>query len=287
MNPSILDQIKSFFKSGNYLYQTIAVNIGLFFVFNLFRALAPEFYISSIRLIGLSADVVSYYWAPWTYLTYIFTHTDLNHILYNMLWLYFMGRILSDLYGQKRFLEIFIYGGISGGALYVLSAYLTPFVGVGSYLIGASAGVTAVMIAIALLQPNYRLNLILLGPVPLKYVALVGFLMSSVVDFNVNSGGKIAHIGGAVFGAAYGYYLPLGKDIARPITSFLEAMYTAIFKRPKIKVVHKNANPTAAKTASSTFSQEKVDQILDKISKSGYDSLSKAEKEYLFNINNK
>lgn len=287
MNNNFIHQIKAFFKTGNYLHQVIAVNVALFVVFNLLRALAPTTYILSMRLFGLSADVVSYFWAPWTYITYIFTHTDLNHILYNMLWLYFMGRILSDLYGQKRFLEIFMYGGISGGVLYVISAYVTPFVGVESYLIGASAGVTAVLIAIALLQPNYRLNLLILGPVELKYIALVGFIMSSIVDFNINSGGKIAHIGGAIFGAAYGYFLPKGRDIALPITSVIEKLYNSIFNRPKIKVVHKNSKQRKTTTQTDSFSQERVDQILDKISKSGYDSLSKAEKEYLFNINNK
>jgi hypothetical protein len=142
------------------------------------------------------------------------------------------------------------------------------------------------MIAIALLQPNYRINLLILGSVELKYIALVGFIMSSLVDFNVNSGGKIAHIGGAIFGAAYGYYLPKGKDIAAPLSNGVTGLINRIFNAPKIKVVHRN-KAHQKETKSHGYSQERVDQILDKISKSGYDSLSKAEKEYLFNINNK
>lgn len=287
MTNSIISDIRHIFRSGNYLLQIIVANVALFVILNIALALTPGSVSSTIiRFFALSADMSTYFWRFWTFFTYMFTHLGLWHIFFNMMWLYWMGRILVDLYGQKRVLELYIYGGLAGGIIYILSSYLLPSVSLNSYLIGASAGVMAVMIAIGVLQPNYQLRLPLFGWVSLKYIVLVGFLTSSVVDLNLNTGGKLAHFGGAIYGGLFAYYLPKGVDINKEVSQFFISIMELVRRKPKLKVVHKNTEYSRSKTEN-TPSQEEIDMILDKISKSGYDSLTKKEKETLFNFGRK
>jgi len=281
MNNSIFNDIKRVFTTKNYLYQIILVNAIVFITLNLVIALTPRsFSINIVRIFALPGNAPNSLLLFWTYFTYMFTHVGFWHIVGNMIWLYWMGMILADLYGQKRVLQLYIYGGLAGGILYVLSTIILPNNDDNSYLIGASGGVMAVMIAIGILQPNYKLRLILFGEVSLKYLVLVGFLYSTVMDLNLNTGGKIAHFGGAAFGAIFAYYLPKGLDVTHRMNSWFNAI-SSLFNRPKIKVVHKTKNHKNTNTTSKQ-DQEQVDIILDKISKSGYESLSKKEKDFLF-----
>ncbi len=282
MTNSIFHDIKQAFKNGNYLFQIIIVNAVVFVGLNLVIALTPKnVSIEIIRFFALSADVSTYYWMVWTYFTYMFTHLGLSHFIFNMLWLYWMGIILSDLYGHKRVLELYVYGGLAGGFIYVISALILPVVSINSYLIGASAGVMAVMIAIGVLQPNYKLHLPFLGPIAIKYIVLIGFLTSTVVDLNFNTGGKLAHFGGAAYGVLFAYYLPRGLDINEPITKWFLKIFELFKSQPKIKVVHSNKNFKKS-NEKPKVNQSTIDAILDKISKYGYDSLSKKEKDDLF-----
>lgn len=282
MTNSIFDDIKQAFKNGNYLFQIIIINAIIFIGLNIVIAITPKNVSSEVlRFFALSADVSSYYWMIWTYFSYMFTHLGLSHFVFNMLWLYWMGLILSDLYGQKRVLELYIYGGLAGGIVYVLSAFIFPNVSIDSYLIGASAGVMAVMIAIGVLQPNYQVRLPFIGLTSIKYIVLVGFLTSTVVDLNYNTGGKLAHFGGAAYGAFFAYYLPRGIDINKPISQWFLKFKELFSNKPKIKVVHSNKDFKKPKSESN-INQATIDLILDKISKYGYDSLSKKEKDDLF-----
>jgi len=282
MGTSIFNDIKQVFKSGNYLYQIIIVNAVVLIILNVIIALTPSLVSSEvIRALALPANASDSLLLFWTYFTYMFTHTGLWHFASNMLWLYWMGIIFADLYGQKRVLQLYIYGGLTGGVLYVLSSFVLPTVSPNGYLIGASAGVMSVMIAIGVLQPNYKLRLVFFGEVSLKYLVMVGFLFSTVLDLNQNTGGKIAHFGGAAFGAFFAYYLPKGTDITSTFTKWFESIKSLFTRKSKIKVVHKSKNYTNTKSTSKQ-DQAQVDVILDKISKSGYDSLTKAEKDFLF-----
>jgi membrane associated rhomboid family serine protease len=282
MNNSIFDDIKNVFKSNNYLYQIIIANAVVFLFLNVALAITPPESSNTIKqFFGLSADFNTYYWRVWTYFTYMFTHIGFRHLFFNMLLLYMLGQVLADLYGQKRLLLTYIFGGLLGGLLYMLSAFVIPNVSPDSYLIGASAGVMAVIIAIGFLQPSYMMQ-IFTYRVQLKYVVLVAFILSSVLYLDTNTGGKVAHFGGALYGFLFAYYLPKGLDINLFIEKLLSSL-TGIFKsKSKIKVVHKNKSH--AKSNTSKASQAEVDKILDKISKSGYDSLTKTEKEFLFNF---
>ena len=282
MNNSIFDDIKNVFKSNNYLYQIIIANAAVFLILNIALAVTPPELSNTIKqFLGLSADFSTYYWRIWTYFTYMFTHIGFRHLFFNMLLLYMLGQVLADLYGQKRLLLTYIFGGLLGGVLYMLSSVVIPNVSPDSYLIGASAGVMAVIIAIGFLQPNYMMQ-IFTYRVQLKYVVLVAFIISSVLYLDTNTGGKVAHFGGALYGFLFAYYLPKGLDINLFIEKFFSS-FTSIFKsKSKIKVVHKNKSH--AKSSTNKASQAEVDKILDKISKSGYDSLTKTEKEFLFNF---
>ena len=282
MNNSIFNDIKQIFSTKNYLYQIIIVNAVVFILLNIVIALTPKsFSLNIVRALALPGDATDSLLLFWTYFTYMFTHVGMWHFLMNMLWLYWMGVILVDLYGQKRLLQLYIYGGLAGGIIYVISASILPAISANSYLIGASAGVMAVMVGIGFLQPNYKLRLVIFGAVPLKYLALIGFVTSTILDANLNTGGKIAHVGGGLFGLLFGYYLSRGIDINRPINNFFESIVSLFKKKPKIKVVHKSKNYTNTKFTSKQ-DQAQVDVILDKISKSGYDSLTKSEKDFLF-----
>tara|TARA_R110002050_G_scaffold80768_1_gene172702 strand:- start:5104 stop:5961 length:858 start_codon:yes stop_codon:yes gene_type:complete len=285
MNNSILDDLKNVFRSNNYLYQVIIVNAVVFVFLNIIEAVSPnDTYNSVIRFLGLSADFGTYYWRIWTYFTYMFTHVGFNHLFFNMLLLYMIGRIFSDLYGAKRFLETYLLAGLFAGILYMLSSLIIPSVSTQGYLIGASGAVMGVIVAIGFLQPNYMVQLFTFR-VSLKYVVLTAFILSSVLYLDKNTGGKIAHFGGAAYGYLFAYYLPKGLDINQFFIRIFESFKQLFTRKSKIKVVHKNKNYTKPKT--SQQDQNEVDKILDKISKSGYDSLSKAEKEFLFNFGKK
>ena len=285
MNNSILDDLKNVFRSKNYLYQVIIINAVVFVLLNIAIAISPgDAYNSVIRSLGLSANFSTYFWRIWTYFTYMFTHTGFNHVFFNMLLLYMIGRIFSDLYGSKRFLETYIYSGLFSGVLYMISSNIIPNVSPDSYLIGASGAVMGIVIAIGFLQPNYIVG-IFTYKVQLKYVVLTAFILSSVLYIDKNTGGKVAHFGGALYGYLFAYYLPKGLDINKYLTNFFSIFKKLFASKPKIKVVHKNKNHQ--KQSTTKQDQAEVDKILDKISKSGYDSLTKAEKEFLFNFGKK
>jgi membrane associated rhomboid family serine protease len=181
MNNSIFKDILEVFKSKNYLFQIIILNAVVFILLNVILAIVPdEAEQGVVRFFGLSADISTYYWRIWTLVTYMFTHVGLSHVFFNMFLLYFIGRIFVDLYGQKRLLQGFIYGGIVGGLLYMVSSVVVTTVSPGSYLIGASGGVMAIIVATGFLQPNYMVT-VFTYRISLKYVVLVAFITSSVL----------------------------------------------------------------------------------------------------------
>lgn len=284
MNNSIFTDLKKVFKSDNYLYQIIIINAVIFVLLNVILAATPiESHPSTLRYFGLSADLNQYFWRIWTYFSYMFTHVAFNHLFFNMLLLYMIGRIFADLYGNVRFLETYIYGGLLGGILFVASAYVAPSMSVSHYLIGASAAVMSVVVAIGFLQPEYMLH-IFTFKVPLKYVVLIAFITSTILYLDKNTGGKMAHFGGAAYGFLFAYYLKRGTNINDPITKFFKS-FTTILGPGKMKVVHKNTKFNKEKQ--DRVKQEEIDKILDKISKSGYDSLTKVEKDFLFKFGKK
>lgn len=297
---SFLDDFKLAFKTGNVLNQIIIVNavlflavavVGVFFTFGGQKDVFEVF--TSYLMLPSSVDTLLT--QPWTIITYFFFHKGFMHILFNMLYMYWFGRIISEYLGQNKLLGLYVWGGIGGGVLYLLAYNLLPYfehqVG-GSYLLGASGGVVAIVVGAATFQPNYAIHLLFLGPVRLKYIAAFTVLVSFIQSTGSNAGGEIAHLGGALVGFLSIKQLQQGNDWSKPIVSIVTWVKSLFKPQPKIKVSYKNTKSTSSRTSTKTKArtesksknaQEEIDAILDKISEKGYDALSKEEKQKLFN----
>jgi hypothetical protein len=202
-----------------------------------------------------------------------------------MLWLYWFGRIFLEYLDQRKLVAVYLMGGLSGAIIYIFSFNVFPaFAGVvnESVAIGASASVMAVVIAIAAYVPDYTIQLLLIGRVKIKYMALAIFVLTSVMDFSTNSGGKLAHIGGAFFGYLFTINLRQGKDMGRGFNKIIDLIVTAFKPRKNLKVTHKKPANEYEYNKVKTEHQARINKILDKISKGGYDSLTKEEKDLLF-----
>ncbi|WP_443937753.1 rhomboid family intramembrane serine protease [Pedobacter sp. MW01-1-1] len=269
------------FRSGNPLYFYIGVNTLIF----LAVALTSVVFFLTGNAIELTAFVRAYLGLPagislllerfYTPFTYFFFHEDFFHLLFNMLSLFWFGSIFLNFLKPRQFHFVYLAGGLAGALFYVACLNIFPaFVGglAGATVIGSSAAVMAIIVATATLVPNYSLMLMFIGEVKIKYIALVIFIIDIIGTGSVNAGGSFAHIGGAVLGFCYIKSLQNGNDWST----------FKLFKRkPKLKVV-RNEEP-AKKTTTQNVAQHEIDAILDKISSSGYDKLTKAEKDKLFN----
>jgi membrane associated rhomboid family serine protease len=291
----IWDDIKLTFRKGSNLTRLIYINIAVFFLITIVAGLGfllndPEVSVKALELFSVPASLSTLLIRPWTLITYMFTHKDIWHILFNMLWLYSFGRIFLEYLDQRKLVAVYLLGGISGAIVYILSFNIFPaFTGVvaDSIAIGASASVMAVVIAIAAYVPDYTVQLFILGRIKIKYLALGIFVLTSIMDFSVNSGGKLAHIGGALFGYLYILNLRRGRDIGKGFNSIIDFFATIFKPRKKLKVTHKKVANEFEYNRIKVEHQKRINQILDKISKGGYDSLTKEEKEALFNESQK
>ncbi len=286
----IWDDIRSTFKNGNNLTRLIFINIAVFILITIASVLGfllKNSIISqkALDILSVPASLKVLLVRPWTLITYMFTHKDVWHILFNMLWLYWFGRIFLEYLDQRKLVAVYLLGGISGALVYILSFNIFPVytdVVAGSIAIGASASVMAIVIAIAAYVPDYTVQLFLFGRIKIKYMALAIFILTSVMDFSTNSGGKLAHIGGAFFGYIYTLNLRHGYDMGKGFNKFLDFFATLFKPRKKLKVTHKKVATEYEYNKIKTDHQKDINIILDKISKGGYDSLTKEEKESLF-----
>ncbi len=291
----IWHNIKKTFGKANSLSRLIYINAIVFLVFLVFEIISflfnnPDIEAAVLHLFAIPASLKTLLVRPWTLITYMFTHKDIWHILFNMLWLYWFGKIFLDYLDQRKLVAIYFLGGISGAIVYVLSFNIFPaFTGMvhDSVAIGASASVMAIVISTAAYIPDYSINLFLLGRIRIKYIALAIFILTSFMDFSVNSGGKLAHMGGALFGFFYILNLRKGRDIAKGFNRIIDSLTTLFKPRKKMKVSYKKPVTDYEYNKIKSDRQLKINQILDKISKGGYDSLTKEEKEFLFSESQK
>jgi membrane associated rhomboid family serine protease len=291
----IWDDIKKTFHSGSNLIKLIYINIGVFLLVTLaviigFLLSNPSISEITLQQLAVPASLKALLVKPWTLVTYMFTHKDIWHILFNMLWLYWFGRIFLEYLDQRKLVAVYLLGGISGAIVYILSFNIFPaFTGLvsESVAIGASASVMAIVIAIAAYVPDYSVNLFLLGRIKIKYVALAIFVLTTVMDFSVNSGGKLAHIGGAILGYLYTINLRKGHDIGKGFNRIIDFFATLFKPRKKLRVTYKKPASDYNYNKTKADHQAKINMILDKISKGGYDSLTKEEKDTLFNESQK
>ncbi|WP_374950788.1 rhomboid family intramembrane serine protease [Mucilaginibacter sp.] len=277
-------------QSGSKISLLIGINVIVFLLINATAIVEQLFsgfgnsailYFTNDYLL-LPASLPKLLTRFWTPITYMFMHAGIFHILFNMLWLYWMGQIFEEYLGNKRTIGLYIFGGLAGGLLFVACYNLLPaFTNVNaaatSTIVGASASVMAVIIATATLLPNYTISLILIGPVKLKWIAVFYIIIDFLGIAGANAGGEIAHLGGALMGFIYIKQVQRGNDFILAIDK--------LFKKPKPKMTVV-ANTTAQKRSHDLPRQDEIDRILDKISGSGYDSLSKQEKETLFRASN-
>jgi len=287
----IRDDIKAAFRNGNNLIRLIYINIALFIIITIigvigFLLVNPEISNQTIRYLSVPSSLKTLLFRPWTLITYMFTHKELLHILVNLLWLYWFGKIFLEYLDQKKLVAVYLLGGITGAFIYVLSYNIFPafqgVVGESVPLLGASASVMAIVVAIAAYVPDYTVYLFLLGRVKIKYIALGIFILTSVMDFSVNSGGKLAHIGGALFGYIYTLSYRQGHDIGKGINKIIDFVVTIFKPVKKLKVTYKKPVDEYEYKRTKAEHQAQINKILDKISKGGYDSLTKDEKDLLF-----
>lgn len=286
----IWDDIKKTFRDGSNLTKLIYVNIAVFILITIaavfgFLLNNPDISIKALDLFSVPSSFKALLLRPWTLVTYMFVHKDIWHILFNMLWLYWFGRIFLEYLDQRKLVAVYFLGGLSGALLYILSFNVFPaFAGVvsESVAIGASASVMAIVIAIAAYVPDYTVHLFLFGRIKIKYMALAIFVLTSVMDFPTNSGGKLAHIGGAFFGYFYTLNLRQGREVGKGFNRIIDYFATVFKPGKKLKVTHRKTTTEYEYNKTRVEYQSRINSILDKISKGGYDSLTKEEKETLF-----
>lgn len=293
---SIIDEIKDSFRKGTTLHKIIYLNVGLFLAVQIVRIIlflsnSYDLFDEFLNYLAVPANLQVLGKRPWTLVTYMFLHVDFIHILFNLLWLYWFGMVFIQELGLKKLLSTYLLGGLAGGVLYVLFYNLLPVfepVRDQSIALGASASVMAIVVAAATFQPDRRMHLVFIGPVKIVYIAIFMFIFSSLIDFSVNTGGKIAHIGGALTGFLFAYYYRQGKDISRGFDRLMDQIATW-FKpgKKRMKVTYKRPVDDLEYNKHKAEEQKEVDRILDKISKGGYDSLTAKEKELLFKMRDK
>lgn len=292
MQQSLFQEIKNFFVRGSVLARLIGVNVLIFIIINLIRVF---FFLWNMEgaasalseWLGISSNIHVVLHRPWTLITYMFLHFEFFHILFNMVVLYVGGRLFSDFIGQDRLTVTYLLGGLWGAIFYIVSFNIFPVfqdVVAFSLAIGASASVLAIFVAIAVYMPNYQLPLLLLGRIRLKYIAIFFVVLDVISIDKGNPGGHLAHLGGALWGFIYATLLKKGKDPALVIGFYLEKFSRIFKKKPRFRVEYTRGKPIDDDEYNKQRAekQKQIDLILDKISKSGYDSLTKEEKELLF-----
>ena len=299
---SIIDNIKGGFARGSLLIRLIYINVALFLLVHLVAIILTLWNINPtawMAYIDLPSDLGLLLRRPWTLITYMFVHYDVWHILFNMLWFYWFGQIFLMAFGEKQMVGLYLLGGVAGALLYLLSYNFFPyFEGKQSLMCGASASIIAIVVATAFRMPNYKINLLFLGAIPLKYIAIVTIIIDLLSVTSSNGGGHIAHLGGALLGYWFVARWEKGKDITAPINRLIDRIVTAFKPRPRIRVSRPSARRSSTHTstrpetdmeyrARKKRESDEIDAILDKIKHSGYTSLSAEEKKRLFEAGKK
>ena len=270
------DKLKYSLSVMGQLQKLIVINIIFFIIPLLLNTFLWLFELKDISILDyfvVEADIMSLIFKPWSLITYGFLHGSFSHLFWNMIMLFYFGNILVNYFGDKRLLNVFFNGILFGGIIYIISYNLFPvFTGVSSKMIGSSAGVMAILFYITSYNPNHTIRFFFVN-IKLLYIAIFLLLMDIIQIPVENSGGHIAHLGGALIGFLM-FRSFKGIDFVDIYTNFITKKNNKKIKRNKT-------------FSGSNFDQKKIDSILDKISESGYESLTKEEKNYLFKASNK
>lgn len=296
-----LENIKQTFKRGDVLIKLIFINVGIFFVLNVAKILftlfnASEIFMPVLRLLAVPADLHMLLYRFWTPISYMFLHERFFHILFNMLCLYWFGKIFLSIFSERHLVGLYFVGGLFGALFYIVAFNIFPFYAEfvpKSILLGASGSVIAVIVASATKLPNMEIRLLLLsslfGGIKLKYIAVAIILMSFFGITSRNGGGELAHLGGALAGYLFITLLNKGTDITAWINRIFDAIVNLSKPRKmRVKKVNYNTTQQTRKMTDEEYNMNKarnmaeIDRILDKIKESGYDSLTVDEKKCLF-----
>ena len=275
------------------LAKLIYINAGVFLFVRLAVVLLMLFNIdgaSFLRYLQVPSSLSLLVIRPWTLVTYMFTHFDFWHILFNMLWLYWFGKIFLLFFNEKQLGGLYILGGLAGAFLFVLAYNLFPYFDTyvpNSYLMGASASVMAIVFAVSFYRKDFEINLFLVGRVKLIYLAIFTFVIDLLAVTSSNAGGHIAHVGGALLGIWFANRIARGKDLTAPVNRLVDWGVNLGKRKPKMKVTYNRREKDYEYNARKNRDNEEIDRILDKLRRSGYGSLSAEEKRKLFEASKK
>jgi membrane associated rhomboid family serine protease len=291
---AITDEIKLSYQHGTYLTKLIYINIAVWIVVRLttvILVLGGNEHPTFMDWVSLPASFNQFLTRPWTLITYMSLHFELWHLLINLLWLYSFGRIFLEYHTSRKLLCLYLFGGLSGGLFFMAAYNLFPYFQKNvefAQLLGASASVIAIVIATAVYVPNHLIHLILIGPVKIKWIALVSIILYLVNLTGDNAGGNFAHLGGACWGFFYMTLLKSGVDLSSRSERFIDRIFNWSKPKRRLKVEYNSGTfREYGYNKSKKEKQEEVNRILDKISTTGYDALTAAEKETLFRMSGK
>lgn len=284
------DVIKSF-REGSLLTKLIYVNVGVYVFLALVQVVCKLFELDSSWLgwfFMVPSNWSSFLHHPWTILTYMFSHTGFVHLICNVLMLYWFGQLFMTFFNQRDLVGVYVLGGLAGGLIYLLAFNFIPYyVQQGSnFLLGASASVMAIVVSTAVISPDYRVRIPLIGSVKIEWIAVATVLISLLSITSANAGGELAHLGGALAGYLFAKAYKKNKNIVGWINAFLDKLINLFKKRPSMNVSYEN--PSSARETDEEYNARKkqkndeIDRILDKIKQSGYDSLTSDERKKLF-----
>ena len=290
----IITNLKRSFQAGSILKKLIFINVAVFILIRLLGILLLLFNLQDLPILlylQLPASPMALLSRPWTLFTYMFTHFDLLHILFNMLWLYWFGELFLQFFNERQLGGLYVLGGLAGALLFAVSYNLFPYfreLTSFSFLMGASASVMAIVFAVSFYRKDLEITLFLFGRIKLIYLALFTFVIDLLAMTSENAGGHIAHIGGALFGIWFASRYAQGKDLTNPINRLIDKIVNLGKRKPKMSVTYggrsaKDWDYNARKHQEAAD----IDAILDKLKRSGYGSLSADEKKQLFDASKK
>ncbi|MBR1550862.1 MAG: rhomboid family intramembrane serine protease [Muribaculaceae bacterium] len=298
---AIIDDLKTRYSQGSMLMRFIYINIAVFVVLHVLTLISLLLGIDTgwpLRLVEVPTDWQQLLRRPWTLVTYMFAHYEMLHILFNMLWFYWLGRIFLEFFMPRQLGGLYVLGGLGGAAFFVLAYNLLPhFAGQPGMLLGASASVIAIVVAAAVYAPDYKIGLLFIGEISLKWVAIITVGIDLLSFDTGNAGGHIAHLGGALTGALWALNIKRGHDITNPINTVIDIVVGAVkrlgskkqggsggVKAENVSSEHQSARQ---ESRAQSVDEERLDRILAKIKQSGYTALTDDEKDFLFNASRK
>ena len=312
-----IDNLRSRYAAATVPVRFVMVNVAVFVIVRVLALVCLLFAVDAmpaIELFEMPSNPVKFLHQPWSVISYMFLHYDVMHILFNMLWLYWFGAMFHQIFGTRRFVGLYFLGGIGGALLYMLAYNVLPlFSSTEGLLLGASASVLAIVAATAVRQPDYKVGLLFFGQISLKWIAIVTIFIDVISIGSSNAGGHIAHLGGALVGAAFALADRRGTDITAWFNRAIDWIVNLTRRRPRVKVGNFHNSPftrtkqqprddnrrqprddkqqderdNGRRHTMTPAEEAEMDEILKKIKLSGYSSLTAEEKRRLFEVSNR